>query len=154
MHHTKRNRVVQMDEISNCSMMCCDDWMYFPISLLIRVQEESACFIVYSQYTSRPSASEGKEEEGRRKGNPENRAPPPGDRGGTRSSRGSLLLLQDLATTARQEFANLHSFSHPIQLLTHSKSRKAGRLQRFFSSSIFANGAVRPILWLPWWLRR
>ena len=56
-----------MDEISNCSMMCCDDWMYFPISLLIRVQEESACFIVYSQYTSRPSASEGKEEEGRRK---------------------------------------------------------------------------------------
>ena len=41
--------------------------MYFPISLLFRIQEESACFIVHSQYTFRPSATEGKEEEGRRK---------------------------------------------------------------------------------------
>ena len=41
--------------------------MYFPISLLFRVQGESACFIVHSQYTFRPSGTEGKEEEGRRK---------------------------------------------------------------------------------------
>lgn len=63
--------------------------------------------------------------EGRKgKGKPsENRAPLSGDRGGTRLSRASLPLLQDVATTARPELAHLHSFSSPIQLLTHSKSR-------------------------------
>lgn len=43
--------------------------IHFPISLLISIQDESACFIVHSQYTSRPSASERKREEGRRKEN-------------------------------------------------------------------------------------